>query len=78
VTDVFDRAQARELEMRQDALAEHARRAQPAAGDSALDCVRCGDAIPEARRLAVPGVKTCIECQTDIERHGGFDWEYEE
>ncbi|MDR2186892.1 MAG: TraR/DksA C4-type zinc finger protein [Azonexus sp.] len=32
------------------------------------DCFVCGEPIPEARRLALPGVCTCIECQTDIER----------
>ena len=26
-------------------------------------CVECGEEIPEARRLAVPGVQLCIYCQ---------------
>jgi phage/conjugal plasmid C-4 type zinc finger TraR family protein len=30
-------------------------------GQSAHEC-DCGDSIPEARRLAVPGVKTCVAC----------------
>ncbi|WP_374342612.1 TraR/DksA family transcriptional regulator [Azonexus sp.] len=68
VTDVFGRAQEREEEMRQDALAEQARRAQSNAGDSAEDCAMCGEPIPEGRRQAVPGVQTCIECQADVER----------
>ena len=37
-------------------------------------CVDCGDAIPEARRSAVPGVSRCVACQEakDAERpHGG-------
>lgn len=67
MTDVYDRAQEREEEMRQDALAEQARRALPA-GESAKDCAMCGLPIPEGRRLAVPGVQTCIECQGDVER----------
>ncbi len=67
MTDVFDRAQEREEQMRQDALAEQARRARPVAGDSALVCVTCEESIPEARRQAVPGVQTCIECQTMLE-----------
>lgn len=70
MTDVFDRAQEREEEKRQDALAEQARRAQPAAGDSALVCAMCEESIPEGRRQAVPGVQTCIECQNDVERLG--------
>lgn len=66
----MDRAQAREEEMRGDALAEHARRAQAAAGDSALVCALCNEPIAEGRRLAIPGVQTCIECQTFNERYG--------
>lgn len=27
------------------------------------DCLYCGDEIPEARRLAVPGVQYCVEHQ---------------
>lgn len=66
----MDRAQAREEELRGDALAEHARRAQAVAGDSALVCDDCGEPIPEGRRLAIPGVQTCIECQQFNERYG--------
>lgn len=66
----MDRAQAREEEMRGDALAEHARRAQPAAAESAIECVLCDEPIPEDRRQALPGAQTCIECQTFQERYG--------
>lgn len=34
---------------------------------SATQCRECGDAIPEARRVNMPGVQTCIECQQEIE-----------
>jgi phage/conjugal plasmid C-4 type zinc finger TraR family protein len=34
---------------------------------SALYCVECGDAIPEARRQAVPGVQLCVECQQEAD-----------
>jgi phage/conjugal plasmid C-4 type zinc finger TraR family protein len=34
-------------------------------GESALDCVDCGEPIPEARRKALPGVKLCIDCQQE-------------
>ncbi|BCS55181.1 TraR/DksA C4-type zinc finger protein [Geobacter sp. SVR] len=27
-------------------------------------CLDCGDEIPTARRLAVPGCRRCINCQT--------------
>jgi phage/conjugal plasmid C-4 type zinc finger TraR family protein len=30
-------------------------------GQSAREC-DCGDTIPEARRVAVPGVQTCVAC----------------
>ncbi|MBV9346097.1 MAG: DksA/TraR family C4-type zinc finger protein [Gammaproteobacteria bacterium] len=32
-------------------------------GPSAEHCVRCGSAIPEARRAAIPGVQLCLPCQ---------------
>lgn len=38
------------------------------AGESARECVDCGEPIPEARRVALPGVKLCIECQQDHDR----------
>jgi phage/conjugal plasmid C-4 type zinc finger TraR family protein len=66
MTDIFDRAQEREEQMRQDALAEQARRAQPTTSESATHCA-CSRPIPEPRRQAVPGVQTCIECQTLLE-----------
>ncbi len=71
VSDDVDRAQAREEEMRQDALVKHAREAQEAAAvDSADFCAMCGEPIPEGRRDAVPGVQTCLECKKDVERRG--------
>jgi len=30
---------------------------------SAEQCEACGVDIPEARRAAVPGCKTCVDCQ---------------
>lgn len=30
---------------------------------SATHCEACGEVIPEPRRIAVPGCKTCAECQ---------------
>lgn len=37
-------------------------------GDSALTCVECDSAIPEARRKALPGVQLCVACQEAQER----------
>jgi phage/conjugal plasmid C-4 type zinc finger TraR family protein len=33
-------------------------------GESLADCAECGEAIPPARRAAIPGVKLCVACQT--------------
>jgi len=37
-------------------------------GESLTHCEECGESIPEARRLAVPGVRRCIECQEENDR----------
>lgn len=34
---------------------------------SAEHCEECGEDIPEPRRAAVPGCKTCSSCQEEIE-----------
>lgn len=34
-------------------------------GESRRSCEECDAAIPEARRLAVPGVRLCISCQSE-------------
>lgn len=39
-------------------------RARMPVGDSATHCDECEDPIPEARRKAVPGVRTCVQCQS--------------
>ena len=33
-------------------------------GDSAEDCDDCGEPIPAKRRAALPGVRTCVACQS--------------
>lgn len=47
----------------EDAVAR-ARHGMPG-GTSRVDCEACGDTIPEARRKAVPGVRFCINCQSE-------------
>ena len=32
-------------------------------GESLHECAECDAGIPEARRLAIPGVRLCISCQ---------------
>jgi phage/conjugal plasmid C-4 type zinc finger TraR family protein len=39
-------------------------RARTPRGESAEYCDDCGEAIPEARRQALPGVRTCVSCQS--------------
>lgn len=71
MSDEIDRAQDREEEIRSDALAKHARRADGMARlPSARRCALCGEDIHELRRRLLPGVQTCVECQHDIEREG--------
>jgi phage/conjugal plasmid C-4 type zinc finger TraR family protein len=41
----------------------HARARLPK-GDGATHCRECDEPIPEARRRALPGVVTCIACQS--------------
>jgi phage/conjugal plasmid C-4 type zinc finger TraR family protein len=43
--------------------------AKQALEPSAEECEECGDEIPEARRLAIPGVKLCVFCKEKQERH---------
>ncbi len=43
-------------------------RAGVAAGPAATHCGECGEPIPEGRRRAVPGVRTCVECQSAQDR----------
>ena len=31
-------------------------------GISAIECTECGNEIPELRRVALPGIQTCVEC----------------
>ncbi|MDI5987597.1 DksA/TraR family C4-type zinc finger protein [Halomonas sp. M4R5S39] len=37
-------------------------------GESLKHCEECGDEIPQARREAVPGVRLCIACQSELDK----------
>ena len=39
-------------------------RARLPSGEGSDECEECGDEIPERRRLALPGVRTCVACQS--------------
>ncbi|MEM7090504.1 MAG: DksA/TraR family C4-type zinc finger protein [Pseudomonadota bacterium] len=34
-------------------------------GDSLTHCAECEEPIPEKRRLALPGLKLCLDCQQE-------------
>ena len=51
----------------QDAV-ERARSRLPQ-GESLLECEDCGAEIPEGRRKALRGVRLCVECQSERDRH---------
>lgn len=55
----------------EDAVA-HARR-QLAQGESLAECVECGEAIPKARRDAMPGVRRCVTCQEARDEEQRFE-----
>lgn len=42
-------------------------REQLGTGESLLECEECASPIPEARRLAIPGVRLCVGCQAELE-----------
>ncbi len=53
-----------------------AARARMPRGDSAEFCDICGEDIPEKRRAALPGVRTCVACQSRRDanvRHSGIN-----
>ncbi len=37
-------------------------------GESLTYCQECNVSIPEARRKAIPGVRFCIACQSELEK----------
>lgn len=37
-------------------------------GEGKSECLQCGDEIPPRRRIALPGVTTCVACQADRDR----------
>ena len=55
---------------------KRARAAMAAGRESAEDCEDCGEPIPERRRAALPGVQTCVQCQSTRDasrRASGFN-----
>ena len=44
-------------------------RARLPAGEGATQCDECGEDIPEGRRQALPGARTCVRCQSERDSH---------
>ena len=44
-------------------------RSQLPQGDSLIHCEECEAKIPEARRKAIVGVRLCVPCQTELDKH---------
>ena len=46
-------------------------------GKSLMRCKECDAAIPEARRQAIPGVRLCVGCQSELDKqqasHSGIN-----
>lgn len=46
-------------------------------GESREHCEECDGAIPEARRNALPGIRLCVRCQSELENqqssHSGIN-----
>ncbi len=66
-----DGAVQEQIDASVDDAVELARSRLPS-GDSLRHCEECAAEIPEARRLAVPGVKLCISCQEIVDQELAF------
>lgn len=65
--DFCDRAQLSENHHRRHALNNARSAVCGSAAVSLLNCIGCGDEIPEVRRKAVPGCIRCVSCQQELE-----------
>lgn len=43
-------------------------RSRLSGGESLTHCEVCEEVIPEARRKAIPGVRLCVSCQSELEK----------
>lgn len=66
MSDIVDMANELAEMQRATALANR----QAYEGESAIDCVTCYTPIPERRRVALPGVRRCVDCQQAEEQRG--------
>ncbi|MCX5864917.1 MAG: TraR/DksA C4-type zinc finger protein [Deltaproteobacteria bacterium] len=66
--DLANDQQARLL----SAAIQHVAGAAHRQGESLLECLECGDPIPEKRRVAAPGCCYCVTCQQWLDDGGRF------
>lgn len=54
-----------------DSIADALKRARAnlPEGEGSEFCEACGDEIPEGRRRALPGARTCVRCQSRRDAH---------
>lgn len=62
-----DGAEQEQMESTLDDAVQRARSQLPS-GESLEVCEECGEPIPEARRKAIPGVRLCVECQSELDK----------
>lgn len=53
-----------------DALASA--RARLPSGEGRADCEDCGEPIPQPRRQALPGARTCVACQSARDKRPSY------
>lgn len=61
-----DGAVQEQIDASVDDAVESARRRLPT-GESLHHCEECGDEIPQARRDALKGVRSCVSCQRTLD-----------
>ncbi|WGI24983.1 DksA/TraR family C4-type zinc finger protein [Halomonas alkaliantarctica] len=62
-----DGAEQEQMESTLEDAVQRARSQLPS-GESLEFCEECGDPIPEARRKAIPGVRLCVACQSELDK----------
>lgn len=66
--DSADKAAADEERAMEQFLKQRQHLAEPTEIPEAVNCVDCGEDIPEARLKAMPRTKRCAPCAADVER----------
>ncbi|WP_019615095.1 TraR/DksA C4-type zinc finger protein [Psychromonas ossibalaenae] len=62
--DDLDRASEHEMAQTQRLINRHQQSSKNTFITSAHNCTLCDEAIPAARRFAVPGCQLCVSCQS--------------